>query len=210
MAGAPDSAVVAAFLAQFSETREGRKLNVGPFGADEPVSTIVQRGPLQAVCTSNLVKLRGTCQHGQSVDEPLATVSAQGTHIAEVRAFLLKYYGNDQEGHDPEEPLGTVTAKDRFGLVTVTIDGEDYVIVDIGMRMLTRANCSTRRASRPTTSSTTTPKGGRRRRPQVARCGNSVCPPLASWPTSPTPPPRRLKRRERRSPRTRNPSSPGR
>jgi DNA (cytosine-5)-methyltransferase 1 len=129
-------AVVSAFLAQFSETREGRKLNAG-HSMEEPVSTIVQKGPLQAVCTSNLVKLRGTCQHGQPVDEPLATVSAQGTHIAEVRAFLLKYYGNETEGHDPTKPLGTVTTKERFGLVTVTIDGEDYVIVDIGMRMLT-------------------------------------------------------------------------
>jgi hypothetical protein len=27
--------------------------------------------------------------------------------------------------------------KDRFALVTVTVDGETYVIVDIGMRMLT-------------------------------------------------------------------------
>ncbi len=29
-----------------------------------------------------------------------------------------------------------MTTKDRFGLVIVTIDGEDYAIVDIGMRML--------------------------------------------------------------------------
>src|SRR5690606_14953126 len=87
--------------------------------------------------TSNLVKLRGTCRDGQSVEEPLHTISAGGTHMAEVRAFLLKYYGNESEGHDPEGPLGTVTTKDRFGLVTVTIEGEEYVIVDIGMRMLT-------------------------------------------------------------------------
>jgi DNA (cytosine-5)-methyltransferase 1 len=37
-----------------------------------------------------LIKLRGTCRHGQPVDEPIATISAQGTHIGEVRAFLLK------------------------------------------------------------------------------------------------------------------------
>jgi DNA (cytosine-5)-methyltransferase 1 len=30
-----------------------------------------------------------------------------------------------------------VTTKERFGLVTVTINGEPYAIVDIGMRMLT-------------------------------------------------------------------------
>jgi DNA (cytosine-5)-methyltransferase 1 len=179
MAGAPRHAVVAAHLAQFSETREGRKLNEG-HSPEEPVSTIVQKGPLQAVCTSNLVKLRGTCQHGQQVDEPLATVSAQGTHMAEVRAFLLKYYGNESEGHDPERSLGTVTTKDRFSVVTVTIDGEEYVIVDIGMRMLTPRELFNAQGfpadyiidrgvdGRPITKTA-----------QVAKCGNSVCPPLA-------------------------------
>ena len=34
-------------------------------------------------------------------------------------------------------PLDTITTKERYGLVTVTIAGEEYVIVDIGMRMLT-------------------------------------------------------------------------
>jgi len=50
-----------------------------------------------------------------------------------VRAFLVNYYGTDQ---DPrlEEPLHTVTTKDRYGLVT--IQGIDYQIVDIGLRML--------------------------------------------------------------------------
>lgn len=54
-------------------------------------------------------------------------------HATEVMAFLQAYYGTDQ---DPQlrEPLHTVTTKDRFGLVTV--HGEDYVIADIGMRML--------------------------------------------------------------------------
>src|SRR5207253_720368 len=64
---------------------------------------------------------------------PLHTISAQGQHHAEVRAFLIKYYGADQ---DPrlEEPLHTITTKHRFGLVT--IHGQDYEIVDIGLRML--------------------------------------------------------------------------
>lgn len=179
MAGAPRHAVVAAHLAQFSETREGRKLNPG-HSAEEPVSTIVRKGPLQAVVSSNLVKLRGTCAHGQPVDEPLATVSAQGTHMAEVRAFLLKYYGNESEGHDPDNPLGTVTTKDRFGLVTVTIEGEEYVIVDIGMRMLTPRELFNAQGFPPDYIIDRDTEG----RPitktaQVAKCGNSVCPPIA-------------------------------
>jgi DNA (cytosine-5)-methyltransferase 1 len=59
-----------------------------------------------------------------------------GSHQNLVAAFLTKYYGSDQ---DPrlEEPLHTVTTRDRFGLVTLEIGGEPWVIVDIGMRMLT-------------------------------------------------------------------------
>ena len=69
--------------------------------------------------------------HPQS--EPMPTVTSGGQHIGEVRAFLIKYYGTDQ---DPQlrEPMHTVTTKQRFGIVTVK--GEDYVIADIGMRML--------------------------------------------------------------------------
>jgi DNA (cytosine-5)-methyltransferase 1 len=178
MAGAPRHAVVAAHLAQFSETREGRKLNPG-HSVEEPVSTIVQKGPLQAVCTSNLVKLRGTCAHGQSVEEPLHTVSAGGTHMAEVRAFLLKYYGSDQ---DPrlEEPLHTVTSKDRFGLVTVAIEGEEYVIIDIGMRMLTPRELFNAQGFPPNYIIDRDAEGrALTKTAQVAKCGNSVSPPLA-------------------------------
>jgi DNA (cytosine-5)-methyltransferase 1 len=34
-------------------------------------------------------------------------------------------------------PLDTITTKERYALCTVTIGGEEYAIVDIGMRMLT-------------------------------------------------------------------------
>ncbi|WP_371763346.1 DNA cytosine methyltransferase [Massilia sp.] len=101
--------------------------------ADVPLATTTAGGGgKSAVVASTLVKLRGTSSTAP-VDEPLHTVSAGGQHHAEVRAFLVKYYGADQ---DPrlEEPLHTVTTKDRFGLVT--IQGVDYEIVDIGLRML--------------------------------------------------------------------------
>jgi DNA (cytosine-5)-methyltransferase 1 len=177
--GGGHTAAITAFLAQFSETREGRKLNPG-HSVEEPVSTIVQRGPLQGVVTSNLLKLRGTCAHGQSVSEPLATVSAQGTHIAEVRAFLLKYYGNESEGHDPNGPLGTVTTKDRFSVVTVTIEGEEYAIVDIGMRMLSPPELFNAQGFPPDYIIDHDVEGRAiTKTAQVAKCGNSVCPPLA-------------------------------
>lgn len=70
---------------------------------------------------------------GQDVKEPLHTVTCSPGHFGEVRAFLIKYYGQGT-GQDIKEPLDTVTANDRFGLVT--IEGVDYAIVDIGLRML--------------------------------------------------------------------------
>jgi len=182
--GSGKTAVVAAHIAQFSETREGRKLNPG-HSAEEPVSTIVQKGPLQAAVTSHLLKLRGTSEahiaaSAEAVAEPLNTISAQGLHMAEVRAFLIKYYGNEQTGHGLADPLGTVTVQDRFGLVTVTIDGEEYVIVDIGMRMLTPRELFNAQGFPPDYIIDRDAQG----RPitktaQVAKCGNSVCPPLA-------------------------------
>ena len=121
-------ALVAAFLARHygGHENDGHPLTW-------PVSTITTQDHHHLVASS-IVKLKGTCRAGQPVNTPLHTIQANGLHYGEVRAFLLKYYGTDQ---DPrlERPLGTVTTKDRFALVTVR--GEQYAIVDIGMRMLT-------------------------------------------------------------------------
>lgn len=70
---------------------------------------------------------------GQDMRDPLHTVTTSAGHFGEVRAFLIKYYGQGT-GQDIEKPLDTITAQDRFGLVT--IEGVDYQIVDIGLRML--------------------------------------------------------------------------
>ena len=52
-----------------------------------------------------------------------------------VAAFLSKYYGT-ATGQDAGAPLDTVTTTDRFGLVTVTLAGVEFVVVDVGLRML--------------------------------------------------------------------------
>jgi DNA (cytosine-5)-methyltransferase 1 len=156
-----------------NETLPGR-------AADAPMSTVATTGSQQQLVTSNLVKLRGTCAHGQSVEDPLHTVSAGGTHMAEVRAFLIKYYGNESHGHTIDGPLGTVTVNDRFGLVTVTIAGEEYVIVDIGLRMLTPRELFAAQGFPPDYIIEHDAEGRKlTKTAQVAKCGNSVCPPLA-------------------------------
>jgi len=128
-AGGAHQYLVAAFMAQHNGGMVGR-------GADAPLSTIVHRGTQQQLVASSIVKLRGTSKDGQPTDTPLHTISAGGLHHGEVRAFLVKYYGAAQHGQEATDPLHSVTSKARFGLVVVTIGGEDYVIVDIGMRML--------------------------------------------------------------------------
>lgn len=72
-----------------------------------------------------------------------------------------------------DAPCPTVTTKDRFGLVFVHVDGEPYVIVDIGMRMLRPKELARAQGFAPSTIMTGTATS------QVARIGNSVPPDLA-------------------------------
>ncbi len=144
----------------------------------EPVGTVTAGGlGKTGLVTSHLVKLRGTCKDGQPVTKPAPTVTASGTHIGEVRTFILKYYGSDQ---DPNirEPLHTITTRDRFGLVTV--QGEEYQIVDIGMRMLSPRELF-RAQGFPADYIIDRDSHGKAitKTNQVARCGNSVCPPMS-------------------------------
>jgi DNA (cytosine-5)-methyltransferase 1 len=128
-------ALVAAFLAKHNGGHEATGQR-----PTRPLDAITTRDT-KALVTSHLLKLRGGLDDHQNTSqdlrEPLPTLTAGGTHVAEVRAFLLKFYGTKKDGCTLTNPLDTVTTKERFGLVTVTINGEPYAIVDIGMRMLT-------------------------------------------------------------------------
>ena len=52
-----------------------------------------------------------------------------------VAALLISYYGTENVS-EANEPAPTITTRDRLALVTVTIKGTPYVIVDICLRML--------------------------------------------------------------------------
>lgn len=148
--------------------------------AQEPIGTVTADGQGKtALCASHLIKLRGTCKDGQPVTEPAPTVTAGGFHVGEVRAFLMKYYGTG-EGQDCRDPLGTVTGNDRFGLVT--IKGEQYQIVDIGMRMLSPRELYAAQGFPATYKIGDRESDGFKfsKSQQVAKCGNAVCPPLSA------------------------------
>ena len=113
---------------------------------------------------------------GQDLREPLHTVTTSPGHFGEVRAFLIKYYGQGT-GQDIKDPLDTVTAQDRFGLVK--IDGTDYKIVDIGLRMLEPHElygCQGFPEDYIINHDYTGKSYSRSE--QVKRCGNAVCPPI--------------------------------
>lgn len=113
---------------------------------------------------------------GQDVREPLHTITTSAGHFGEVRAFLIKYYGSGT-GQDIKEPLDTVTAQDRFGLVE--IDGTEYQIADIGLRMLEPSELYGCQGF-PEDYIIDHDYTGKTypRSEQVRRCGNAVCPPI--------------------------------
>lgn len=128
-----------------------------------------------SVVTANLIQMNNHCDGGNMRD-PIPTITAGDGHFGEVRAFLIKYYGQGT-GQDINEPLDTVTSRDRFGLVT--IDGTDYQIVDIGLRMLEPRElygCQGFPADYIIDHDYTGKTYPRSE--QVRRCGNAVCPPI--------------------------------
>lgn len=128
-----------------------------------------------SVVTADLIQMNNHCD-GRDVRDPIPTITAGDGHFGEVRAFLIKYYG-DATGQDIEQPLDTVTTKDRFGLVT--IEGVDYQIVDIGLRMLEPKElygCQGFPADYIIDHDYTGKTYPRSE--QVRRCGNAVCPPI--------------------------------
>lgn len=162
--GGAKHALVSAFLAKHF----GGVVGVP---ADSPLPTTTVRATQNQIVAANLVRFNHD-DAGLPVDAPLPTVTSNN-HAALVYSFLVRYFGT-AIGQHLTEPMFTVTGKDRFGLVTVTINGEPYVIVDIGMRMLTPRELA-RAQGFPDTYILRGTKTS-----QVARIGNSVCPPIAA------------------------------
>ena len=183
----PRYALVAPTLIQtgYGE-REGQSPRV--LDLEKPLGTVVSGGVKSALVSAFIAKHFGGMV-GVGANTPLPTTTSRGTqnqvveaslmpvdqaadHSAKVYSFLTKYFGT-AIGQHVIEPLHTVTSKDRFGVVTVKIAGEPYVIVDIGMRMLTPRELA-RAQGFPDTYLLTGSKTS-----QVARIGNSVCPHVA-------------------------------
>ncbi|WP_300297643.1 DNA cytosine methyltransferase [Anaerosolibacter sp.] len=146
-------------------------------GLHEALHTITAR-PVHSLVTSHLIQMNKNCD-GQKATEPLRTIVASPGHFGEVRTFLMTYYGNgDDAGQRVDGPLRTITSRDRFGIVT--IHGQDYQIVDIGMRMLEPHELFRAQGFPEDYIIDRDHKGNKYpKTAQVARCGNAVPPPFA-------------------------------
>lgn len=168
-------ALVAGFLARYhGERRPGESPRVEALDGTLPIQTAENRFGL-AACW--LDKLHGSARAGQPLDQPAPTVTSGGGrgggHAALCAAFLLKYYGEGGQWSSLTEPMHTLVSKARMGLVTVAIQGEEYALVDIGMRMLQPRELARAQGFGDGYILTGT------KSEQVARIGNSVCPPVA-------------------------------
>jgi DNA (cytosine-5)-methyltransferase 1 len=142
-----------ALVSAFLEQANGGGPNGKPArarGCNEPVSAITGTGSQQRLVTANMVTMRGD-NIGAAASYPLRVISAGGEHHAivectlsseheagalRVAAFMIRYYGEGGQWGDCRDPLDTITTRDRLALVTVTVSGVPYVIIDIGLRML--------------------------------------------------------------------------
>lgn len=135
--------LVTAQLAHLRGNCDARDLN-------DPLHTISAGGTHHGLVTAFLERQFGASV-GQAVNEPAPTITAGGGgksslvefHLSpeveagalRVAAFLISYYGTENVSA-ANEPAPTITTRDRLALVTVTIKGTPYVIVDICLRML--------------------------------------------------------------------------
>lgn len=169
VAGAVKHALVVSFLTKHYGGVVGHEL-------ERPLGTVTTQDH-HSLTAAWLVSHYGESV-GRSLDAPAPTVTAGGGgHHGLVRAFLVKYYGTGAP-QPIGRPLDTVTTRDRFGLVTV--EGRDYEIADIGMRMLVPRELFRAQGfgdhyvidpafnGKPLTKTE-----------QIAKAGNSVCPPLS-------------------------------
>ena len=159
---------------------------------NDPLHTISAGGTHHGLMTAFLERQFGASV-GQAVDEPAPTITAGGggksslvsltlspEHEAgalRVAAFLISYYGSSDAG-DIAAPAATITTRDRLALVTVTIKGTPYVVVDICLRMLQPAELYKAQGF-PDDYIISHGADGKpfTKTQQVHMCGNSVSPP---------------------------------
>lgn len=158
----------------------GRRAQSNPTGGDEPLPTTTTKadaGLVMAYMAQHNGGANGNQAIGRGLDEPVSTVTNRGSQQQLVYAFMAKYYGNGGQLSAIDEPMHTITTKDRMACITVNVNGQDYVIDDIGMRMLTPRELYTAQGFPKDYVIDTDAQGHPlTKKKQVHMCGNSVPP----------------------------------
>ena len=162
-----------------------------PLDVQDPMHTVTSHDR-EAVVAAHVVKFKGD-DVGTSPSEPLQTVTASagkkracsGGTFAVCKAYLAKMHGGDELGHWPEirallnEFCGYALADDD--VLLLEIGGALYYIADIGLRMLSPRELYNAMGFPPDYIIDRDYEGNEyKKSAQVARCGNAVCPPVAS------------------------------
>ncbi len=153
-----------------------------PLDVAEPMHTVTSHDR-EAVVAAHVVKFKGD-EVGTQPTEPLPTQTSSGV-FAVCRAHLAKMRSGDDLGHWPEirallnEFCGYALAEDD--VLLLEIGGALYYIADIGLRMLSPRELYNAMGFPPDYIIDRDYEGNEyKKSAQVARCGNAVCPPVAS------------------------------
>ena len=162
-----------------------------PLDVAEPMHTVTSHDR-EAVVAAHVVKFKGD-NVGTPPSEPLQTVTASagkeracsGGTFAVCKAYLAKMRSGDDLDHWPEirallnEFCGYTLAEDD--VLLLEIGGALYYIADIGLRMLSPRELYNAMGFPPDYIIDHDHEGNEyKKSAQVARCGNAVCPPVAS------------------------------
>lgn len=169
-------AVVAAHIAKYYGGVVGEKV-----GEPLPTVTAIDHN---AVCTAHVVKFKGD-NLGHGMNDPMQTVTTSAGEFAECVACMAKMHRGDNLGHWPEirallnEFCGYTLAEDE--VLLLEISGALYYIADIGLRMLSPRELYNAMGFPPDYIIDRDYLGNEyKKSAQVARCGNAVCPPMAT------------------------------
>lgn len=152
------------------------------FSCDSPLHTITTKDRM-SVCTNYLTVLRNNMDC-RSVQEPLNTITTSGAHFADTKVYIKKFLPGCKLGYwnKVRELLNTYTdwnlADDE--ILIFNINGVEYFIYDIGLRMLQPKELY-RAQGFPNDYIIDHDYTGREypKTKQVARCGNAVPPAFA-------------------------------
>ncbi|WP_237398998.1 DNA cytosine methyltransferase [Rhodovulum sulfidophilum] len=190
--GAPLNTVVAGGVKHYPVAAFLAQQNTGHVGRDarEPMSTILKEGSHQTPVAAWFAKYYGTGD-GARMDAPCHTVTVKD-RLGHMQADLAAPpFAPEHEARAREvaEFLRAHGAWDGGAFVTLEVDGQSFVVIDIGMRMLSPRELFNAQGFPPDYVIEGAWEGLDSDDPtfrpfskdvQISCCGNSVCPPVAA------------------------------